>query len=126
MHASDGAVRVKGEGIPHPRNYGTFPRVIGHFVRERGVIPLEEAVRKMTSLPAQTLRLKERGIIREGLYADLTIFDRNTFEDKATFPNPHQYSQGLMYVIVNGELVVEKGKHTGGLPGMVLYGYGKN
>jgi N-acyl-D-amino-acid deacylase len=80
----------------------------------------------MTSLPAQTLRLKERGIIREGLYADLTIFDRNTFEDKATFPNPHQYSQGLMYVIVNGELVVEKGKHTGGLPGMVLYGYGKN
>lgn len=126
MHASDGAVRVKGEGIPHPRNYGTFPRVIGHFVRERGVIPLEEAVRKMTSLPAQTLRLKERGIIREGLYADLTIFDRNIFADKATFPNPHQYSQGLMYVIVNGELVVEKGKHTGGLPGMVLYGNGKN
>jgi len=126
MHASDGAVRVKGEGIPHPRNYGTFPRVIGHFVRERGIIPLEEAVRKMTSLPAQTLRLKERGIIREGLYADLTIFDGNTFADKATFPNPHQYSQGLMYVIVNGKLVVEKGKHTGGLPGMVLYGYGKD
>lgn len=126
MHGSDGAVRVKGEGIPHPRNYGTFPRVITHFVRERGIISLEEAVRKMTSLPAQTLRLKNRGIIREGLYADLTIFDRNTFADKATFSNPHQYSQGLMYVIVNGELVVEKGKHTGGLPGMVLYGYGKD
>ena len=126
MHASDGGVRVKGEGIPHPRNYGTFPRVIAHFVRERGIISLEEAVKKMTSLPAQTLRLNNRGIIREGLYADLTIFDRNTFADKATFPNPHQYSQGLMYVIVNGELVVEKGKHTGGLPGMVLYGYGKD
>ncbi len=126
MHASDGAVRVKGEGIPHPRNYGTFPRVIGHFARERGIISLEEAVKKMTSLPAQTLRLNNRGIIREGLYADLTIFDRNTFADKATFSNPHQYSQGLMYVIVNGELVVEKGKHTGGLPGMVLYGYGKD
>jgi N-acyl-D-amino-acid deacylase len=126
MHGSDGAVRVKGEGIPHPRNYGTFPRVIGHFVRERGIISLEEAVKKMTSLPAQTLRLNNRGIIREGLYADLTIFDRNTFADKATFSNPHQYSQGLMYVIVNGELVVEKGKHTGGLPGMVLYGYGKD
>jgi N-acyl-D-amino-acid deacylase len=125
MHASDGAVQVKGEGIPHPRNYGTFPRVIGHYVRKRGVIPLEEAVRKMTSLPAQTLRLKERGIIREGLYADLTIFDRHTFEDKSTFSNPHQYSQGLMYVIVNGELVIEKGKHTGSLPGMVLYGFGK-
>ncbi len=126
MHGSDGAVRVKGEGIPHPRNYGTFPRVIGHFVRERGIISLEEAVKKMTSLPAQTLRLNNRGIIREGLYADLTIFDRNTFADKATFSNPHQYSQGLMYVIVNGELVVEKGKHTGRLPGMVLYGYGKD
>jgi len=126
MHASDGGVRVKGEGIPHPRNYGTFPRVIAHFVRERGIISLEEAVKKMTSLPAQTLRLNNRGIIREGLYADLTIFDRNTFADKATFPNPHQYSQGLMYVIVNGELVVEKGKHTGGLPGMALYGYGKD
>jgi len=126
MHASDGGVRVKGEGIPHPRNYGTFPRVISHFVRERGIISLEEAIKKMTSLPAQTLRLGKRGVIREGLYADLTIFDRNTFEDKATFPDPHQYSQGLMYVIVNGELVVEKGKHTGGLPGMVLYGYGKD
>jgi N-acyl-D-amino-acid deacylase len=125
MHASDGAVRVKGEGVPHPRNYGTFPRVIGHFVRKRGVIPLEEAIRKMTSLPAQTLRLKERGIIREGLYADLTIFDKNTFEDKATFSNPHQYSQGLMYVIVNGELVIAKGEQTGSLPGMILYGYGK-
>ncbi|NIM57606.1 MAG: amidohydrolase family protein [Candidatus Aminicenantes bacterium] len=126
MHASDGGIRIKGEGTPHPRNYGTFPRVIAHYVRERGIIPLEEAVRKMTSLPAQTLRLNKRGIIKEGLYADLTIFDKNLFTDKATYPDPHQYSQGLMYVIVNGELVVEQGKHNGGLPGMVLYGYGKD
>jgi N-acyl-D-amino-acid deacylase len=125
MHASDGAVQVKGKGVPHPRNYGTFPRVIGYYVRERKVIPLEEAIRKMTSLPAQTLRLKKRGMIREGLYADITIFDRNEFEDRATFSNPHQYSQGLMYVIVNGKLVVAKGKYTGSLPGMVLYGSGK-
>ena len=125
MHASDGGVRVLGEGVPHPRNYGTFPRVIAHFVREKGILSLEEAVRKMTSLPAQTLRLKERGIIREGLYADLTIFDRYTFEDKANFSNPHQYSQGLIHLIVNGELIVENGKYMGNLPGMILYGYGK-
>lgn len=125
MHASDGEVQVVGEGVPHPRNYGTFPRVIARYVREKGILSLEEAVRKMTSLPAQTLRLKKRGIIKEALYADLTIFDWHRFEDKATFSNPHQYSQGLMYVIVNGELVVEEGKHTGKLPGMILYGYGK-
>ena len=125
MHASDGGVRVLGEGVPHPRNYGTFPRVIARYVREKGILSLEEAVRKMTSLPAQTLRLKERGIIRVGLYADLTIFDRHTFEDKANFSNPHQYSQGLMHLIVNGELVVENGKYTGNLPGMIIYGYGK-
>ncbi len=125
MHASDGGVRVLGKGVPHPRNYGTFPRVIARYVREKGILSLEEAVRKMTSLPAQTLRLKERGIIRVGLYADLTIFDRHTFEDKANFSNPHQYSQGLMHLIVNGELVVENGKYTGNLPGMIIYGYGK-
>jgi len=125
MHASDGAVQIMGRGVPHPRNYGTFPRVIGHYVREKGVITLEEAIRKMTSLPAQTLRLKGRGLIKEGMYADLTIFDPLTFQDQATFSNPHQYSKGLMYVLVNGELVVEKGKHTGTLSGKILYGYGK-
>ena len=79
----------------------------------------------MTSLPAQTLRLKGRGLIKEGMYADLTIFDPLTFQDQATFSNPHQYSKGLMCVLVNGELVVEKGKHTGELSGKILYGYGK-
>jgi N-acyl-D-amino-acid deacylase len=121
MHGSDGGIQVKGRGVPHPRNYGTFPRVISHYVRKRGVISLEEAIRKMSSLPAQTFRLKERGMIQEGFYADITVFDKNQFEDRATFSAPHQYSQGLHYLIVNGELVVEKGEHSGKLPGMILH-----
>ena len=125
MHASDGGVQVMGKGVPHPRNYGTFPRVIGFYVRRKEIISLADAIRKMTSLPAQSIRLKKRGMIKEGMYADLTIFDFNTFEDKATFDNPHQYPQGLKYVIVNGEVVVDKGKHTGKLSGMILYGQGK-
>ncbi len=125
MHASDGSVQIKGNGMPHPRNYGTFPRVIAHYVRERGVIALEEAIRKMTSLPAQTFRIQKRGMLREGLYADITIFDFQTFKDNATFSNPHQYSQGLRWVIVNGEIVVDDGMHTGKLPGMIVYGPGK-
>lgn len=125
MHASDGEVQRLGEGVPHPRNYGTFPRVIGFYVREKGIIPLEEAVRKMTSLPAQTLRLEKRGMVKEGMFADISIFDFNTFKDTATFRNPHQYNPGLEYVIVNGKVVVDKGKHTENLPGMILYGRGK-
>ena len=120
MHASDGEVQVQGSGVPHPRNYGTFPRVIAHYVRKRQVVTLEEAIRKMTSLPAQTLRLSGRGLIREGLYADLTVFDEHNFGDRATFSEPHQYSKGLKYVIVNGEVIVENGKHTGALAGMIL------
>ena len=125
MHASDGGVQVVGKGVPHPRNYGTFPRVIGFYVRKKGIVSLEDAVRKMTSFPAQVLRLKKRGLIKEGAYADLAIFNFNTFEDKATFKNPHQYARGLAYVIVNGEVVVDEGKHTGKLSGMILYGKGK-
>lgn len=125
MHASDGSVQIFGRGVPHPRNYGTFPRVIAYYVRERGIISLEDAIRKMTSLPAQTFRTKDRGMIKEGMFADITIFDYDTFEDKATFQEPHQYSQGLSYVIINGEIVVENNKHTAKLPGMVLYGPGK-
>lgn len=126
MVGSDGAMEVMGKGVPHPRNYGTFSRVIGHYVHEKSVIPLEEAIRKMTSFPAQTLKLKERGIAREGMYADLTIFDFASFKDKATFSNPHQFSQGLHYVIVNGEVVIDRGEHTGSRPGMILYGQGKS
>jgi len=126
MHASDGAVRVFGEGVPHPRNYGTFPRVISHYVREKGVLNLEEAIRKMTSLPAQVFSLKDRGLIKEGMFADITIFDYENIKDKATFSNPHQYGEGFSYVIVNGKIVIENDKYTGELPGMVLYGPGKN
>ena len=125
MHGSDGGVQVLGKGVPHPRNYGTFPRVISFYVREKGIITLEEAVRKMTSLPAQTLRLKKRGMIKEGMFADITIIDSQRVKDKSTFRNPHQYNQGIEYVIVNGEVVVERGEHTGRLPGMILYGRGK-
>jgi N-acyl-D-amino-acid deacylase len=125
MHASDGGVQVMGRGVPHPRNYGTFPRVVSHYVRDRGVISIEEAIRKMTSLPAQLFRIRERGMIREGMYADITIFDNTSFKDKATFGQPHQYGQGLRCVIVNGLIVVENDDHTGSLPGMVVYGHGK-
>jgi len=126
MHASDGEIEVFGRGAPHPRNYGTFPRVFARYVREKKILPLEEAVRKMTSLPAQTLRLRERGLVKEGMYADITIFDENAFEDKATFAEPHQFSQGLKYVIVNGELVVENGKYNSRRPGVIIYGKGKD
>ncbi len=120
MHASDGAIQVAGKGVPHPRSYGTFPRVISCYVREKHIITLEDAVRKMTSLPAQVLRLKDRGMIREGMYADITVFDFESFQDKATYSQPHQYSQGLAYVFVNGEMVIDKGAHTGKRPGKIL------
>jgi len=125
MHASDGSVQELGRGVPHPRNYGTFPRVIARYVRERGILTLEEAVRKMTSLPAQTFRLKNRGMIKEGMFADIIIFDRETFVDKATYSEPHQYGHGFAYVVVNGEITAEDGQHTGKLSGMILYGPGK-
>lgn len=125
MHASDGGVQEKGEGVPHPRNYGTFPRVISYFVEKKGILPLREAIQKMTSLPAQVFRIQKRGVIKEGMYADITIFERNSFKDTATFSQPHQYSQGLAYVIVNGEIVVKNNQHTGTCPGMIIYGEGK-
>jgi N-acyl-D-amino-acid deacylase len=105
--------------VPHPRLYGTFPRVIGHYVRE-GVLTLQEAVRKMTSAPAQKLGLKDRGLIREGWAADVTVFNPDTVLDVATFTDPQKYAAGIEYVFVNGELVVDKGEHTGALPGKAL------
>jgi N-acyl-D-amino-acid deacylase len=125
MHGSDGGVQEVGRGVPHPRNYGTFPRVISYYVREKGILSLEEAVRKMTSLPAQVFRLKDRGLLNEGMYADICIFDIEKFRDKATFAEPHQYSQGLSYVIVNGKIAIQDNKHTQSKSGMVLYGAGK-
>ena len=112
-------------GKPHPRCYGTFPRVLGVYVRERKVLTLADAVRKMTSLPAHIVGLKDRGLLAPGMAADITIFDPNTVIDKATFEHPSQYPEGIPYVIVNGVIVIDKGQHTGAKPGRVLYGRGK-
>ena len=126
LHASDGEVQVPGRGIPHPRSYGTFPRIISSYVRSKTVLPIEDAIRKMTSLPARVFRLEDRGMIKEGMYADITIFDFNTFGDQATFSQPHQYSRGLRAVIVNGTQVVENNSHLKTKPGKILYGRGKS
>ena len=123
MVGSDGSAvsphGILGRGKPHPRFYGTFPRVIGHYVKE-GVLPLQEAVRKMTSAPAQRLGLRDRGLIREGFKADVTIFDPEKVNDDATFIDPHKYASGIPYVLVNGKVVVDGGEHTGALPGKAL------
>ena len=115
--ATEGPLRA---GVPHPRNFGTFPRVLGRYVREMKVIPLEEAVRKMTSLPASILNLPDRGTIADGKWADLVIFDPATVADKATFEDPFQYPVGIDTVLVNGQVVLDEGKHTGARPGKVL------
>ena len=115
--AIDGPLRA---GVPHPRNFGTFPRVLGRYVRELKVIALEEAVRKMTSLPASILGLADRGAIKEGMWADLVIFDPATIADKATFEDPFQYPVGIDTVLVNGTVVLDEGKHTNARPGKVL------
>jgi N-acyl-D-amino-acid deacylase len=109
------------QGLPHPRFYGTFPRIIGHYVGEQGAIPLELAVHKMTGATARALKLRDRGLLREGYRADVTIFDPADFKDRATYADPHQYPTGKRTtVIVNGTLVVENATHTGALPGVVL------
>src|SRR5437764_68028 len=112
-------------GKPHPRFYGTFPRVLGVYVRQRHVLTLPDAVRKMTSLPAQILGLTDRGLLRPGLAADMTLFDTKTGGEQATYEDPMQYPVGIAYVIVNGVVVINKGEHTGAKPGKVLYGRGK-
>jgi N-acyl-D-amino-acid deacylase len=122
--ASDSGIRAFGTGMPHPRGYGTNARVLGRYVRERKLITLEDAVRKMTSLPASAFRFADRGLIRAGYVADLTIFDPETVSDKATFEQPHAYAQGVRHVIVNGRLVLEGGEMTGLLPGGPVYGPG--
>jgi len=124
MIASDSGVRRFGEGVPHPRGYGNNPRVLGHYVRELKLITLEDAIRKMTSLPAQTFALHDRGLIREGFAADLVIFDETKIGDKATFDQPHQYAEGFSDVIVNGTVVFDGQKMTGSKPGEVLRGPG--
>jgi dihydroorotase/N-acyl-D-amino-acid deacylase len=122
MVASDGEIPVFGQASPHPRSYGTFVRVLGYYVREQHVIGLEEGVRRMTSLPAERLKLWDRGILRPGMKADIVIFDPATIGDKATFEKPHQYGVGVRDVIVNGTLAMRDSKVTAARPGRVLYG----
>jgi N-acyl-D-amino-acid deacylase len=122
MIASDSSVRNFGAGVPHPRGYGNNARVLGEYVRNQKIITLEDAVRKMTSLPAQTFNLRDRGLIREGFAADLVIFDETKVADKATFEQPHQYAEGFSTVIVNGEIVFDGQKMTGQMPGRPLFG----
>jgi dihydroorotase/N-acyl-D-amino-acid deacylase len=125
MVASDGEVPTFGRGNPHPRSYGTFARVLGVYVRDKHVLTLEDAVRRMTSLPAARVGLADRGILRAGLKADLTIFDPGTVRDRATFERPHQYADGFLAVVVNGQVVFENGAMTPARPGRVLYGPAK-
>lgn len=122
MFASDAGIRVFGQGAPHPRGYGTNARVLGKYVREEKILSLEEAVRRMTSLPAQKFQLKDRGLLREGYAADIVIFNEKEVGDVATYEQPHAYSKGFYYVLVNGKVVVENEKHLGTRSGQSLYG----
>jgi len=124
MIGSDGSLVNFGVARPHPRGYGTFPRVLGHYSRDLGVISLPEAVRRMTSAPAERLGFADRGRIAPGLVADLTVFDPETVIDRATFENPHQYPEGIPHVFVGGVAILRDGEVTGARPGVVLRGPG--
>ena len=113
-----------GKEHPHPRAYGTFPRILRKYVREDHALTLEDAIRKFSALPAQRMRLTDRGVIKQGMWADLVIFDPQTIRDLATFEQPNQLSQGMQYVLVNGVPVIADGQMTGALPGKVLRGPG--
>ncbi len=126
MFASDASIRVLNAGMPHPRGYGTNARVLAKYVRDEKVLSLEEAIRRMTSLPAQKFQLKDRGLLKEGMAADIVIFDENEVKDVSTYEKPHAYSKGFHYVIVNGVLTVDNEKHNGARAGKALYGPGKN
>jgi N-acyl-D-aspartate/D-glutamate deacylase len=112
------------DGLVHPRAYGTYPRILGEYVRQLGLIGLEEAIRKATSLPAQRLGIRDRGLLREGFYADVVLFDPATVIDTATYEKPHQFAKGISHVIVNGEVVVDEGRITDARPGQALRGPG--
>jgi N-acyl-D-amino-acid deacylase len=122
MIGSDGEVPIFGESNPHPRSYGTFARVLGRYVRELKTITLEDAVRKMSAFPAQRIGLADRGVLREGMKADIAIFDPATVRDLATFERPHQYAEGMSQVIVNGSVAFDGGRMTDARPGRILYG----
>ena len=120
MIASDGRLVEPGDGHPHPRWYGTFPRVLGVYSREKKVIPLEVAIQKMTMMPADRLGLKERGRLKENTFADIVVFNPETVADKSTFQNPHQYPVGIDFVMVNGVLAVDAGEFVDARSGVVL------
>ena len=123
--ASSKLVDPNTVGNGHPRGYGNFPRIIAEYVRKKNILTLPDAIRKMTSWPATRLRLPSRGLIKEGMWADVVIFDYDTIQDNSTYDYPYKTPTGIDYVLVNGEVVVEKGKHTGAKPGKVIYGPGK-
>ena len=118
--ASDGGAKLPGASKPHPRNYGTFPRKLGYYSIQEEVLPLEQAIRSMTGLPAEILSMSDRGLIREGLVADLTVFDPMVVRDRSTFDAPHQYSEGIEYVFINGKPALVGGRATGALVGKAL------
>jgi N-acyl-D-amino-acid deacylase len=124
--ASDSSILTPGDGVPHPRGYGNTVRVLGEYVRRRHVINLEEAVRKMTSLPAEHFRFTDRGLLKEGYAADVTIFDPAAVGDVATFEKPHAYAAGILYVLVNGTVIVRNGEETSARPGQVLQSLSRN
>lgn len=124
MVASDAGIIQFGSGVPHPRGYGNNARVLGEYVRRKNVLRLEEAVRKMTSFPAQRYQFTDRGLIRPGMWADIVVFDEATVTDRATFQKPHSYAEGFAYVLVNGVTVIDHGMHTGARPGQILKGPG--
>jgi N-acyl-D-aspartate/D-glutamate deacylase len=115
---------VNAKGLAHPRSYGTFPRILGQYVRGEHLLPLEEAVRKMTSATAARLSIRDRGLLRPGMFADIVIFDAQTIADRATYEEPHQLPDGIRYVIVNGVVVMRDKQLTGAKPGRALRGPG--
>ena len=112
------------ESNPHPRAYGSFARVLGKYVRDEKVLTLQEAIRKLAALPAQTMRIDRRGELQLGFYADVVVFDPEAIRDHATFTEPHQYATGMVHVFVNGEQVLRDGEHTGATPGRAIRGPG--
>jgi N-acyl-D-amino-acid deacylase len=128
--ASDaGSLATEGRFIltsTHPRAYGNFARLLGRYVRDRSVIPLEEAIRKLLALPSENLGIADRGRLQKGYFADLAVFDPDSIADHATYELPHQYATGMVHVFVNGEQVLRNGEHTGALPGRAVYGPGKS
>jgi N-acyl-D-amino-acid deacylase len=126
MIGSDGKIEILGVEVPHPRAYGTFPRVIAKYVRDEAVLTLTDAIRKMTSLPAEAMRFEKRGQLKKGYFADIVIFDWDEIQDQATFENPHQYPNGIGWVIVNGKVAAQNGEVVERNGGRILYGIGRN